>query len=83
MAVLTKAEGRAEDINVEDELLPSELQKEAGELIDPNAPVESGSELVEGDLEEGETPYEGEDGTIEIENNVGEEEPSIDIEVGE
>ena len=85
MAVLTKAEGRAEDINVEDELMPSELQEEAGGQIDPDAPVESGSELVEGDLEEGETPYEGEDGTIEIENNAGEgeEEPGIDIEVGE
>ena len=49
-------------------------------------PVESGSELVEGDLEEGETPYEGEDGSIEIEEDAyqGEgDEPQIDIEVGE
>ena len=30
-------------------------------------PVQSGSDLVEGDLEEGETPYEGEDGEIDIE----------------
>jgi hypothetical protein len=83
MAVLTKAEERAEDINVEEELLPSELQELPGEQFDSDAPVESGSELVEGDLEEGETPYEGEDGTIEIENNAAEEESDVDIEVGE
>lgn len=54
MAVLTKADEKEKD---EDEL------ESVGPDVtyDINAPVESGSELVEGDLQEGETPYEGED----------------------
>ena len=83
MAVLTKAEVEKED-EVDGEYIPAELQEEMQVPIDPSAPVEAGSELVDGDLEEGETPYEGEDGTIEIENTgEGEGETSIDINVGE
>ena len=83
MAVLTKAEVEKED-EVDGEYIPAELQEEMEVPIDPSAPVEAGSELVDGDLEEGETPYEGEDGTIEIENTgEGEGETSIDINVGE
>lgn len=83
MAVLTKAEIEQEGEGDEEYMLP-ELQEEMEIPIDPSAPVEAGSDLVDGDLEEGETPYEGEDGSIEIENTEGENEgPSIDIEVGE
>lgn len=82
MAVLTKAETE-ETEEAGDELGPVELPENFEEDIDPNMPVESGSELVDGDLEEGETPYEGEDGSIEIENNAGGGETNIDIEVGE
>lgn len=82
MAVLTKAETE-ETEEAGDELGPVELPENFEEEIDPNMPVESGSELVDGDLEEGETPYEGEDGSIEIENNAGGGETNIDIEVGE
>ncbi len=54
MAVLTKADEKEGDEN--------ELGDAAADVTyDINAPVESGSELVEGDLQEGETPYEGED----------------------
>ena len=82
MAVLTKAE--IESTGEEDEeYIPSELQEGMEEAIDPGAPVEAGSDLVDGDLEEGETPYEGEDGEIEIENTEDDSEPSIDIQVGE
>ena len=84
MAVLTKAEIETEEEG-EDEYIPAELQESMEQPIDPTAPVEAGSDLVEGDLEEGETPYEGEDGSVEIENTGGEEEgeTSIDIQVGE
>ena len=82
MAVLTKAETE-ETEEAGDELGPVELPENFEEEIDPNMPVESGSDLVDGDLEEGETPYEGEDGSIEIENNAGGGETNIDIEVGE
>lgn len=83
MAVLTKAEIETENEG-DGEYIPPELQEEMEVPIDPSAPVEAGSELVDGDLEEGETPYEGEDGTIEIENTTeGEGETSIDINVGE
>ena len=82
MAVLTKAEIESEEEG-EGEYMPAELQEGMEQPIDPTAPVEAGSDLVEGDLEEGETPYEGEDGTIEIENNVVEEESDGDTEAGE
>lgn len=84
MAVLTKAEVESESEG-DEEYMPPELKEEMEVPIDPSAPVEAGSDLVDGDLEEGETPYEGEDGSIEIENTTeGEDEgPSIDIEVGE
>ena len=84
MAVLTGAEIEGEGEGDED-TLPPDIQHEMEILIDPGAPVEAGSDLVDGDLEEGETPYEGEDGSIEIENtSEGEDEgTSIDIQVGE
>ena len=80
-----------EEAEIEDEgeggdgTLPPDIQHEMEVPIDPGAPVEAGSDLVDGDLEEGETPYEGEDGSIEIENTTeGEDEgPNIDIQVGE
>ena len=85
MAVLTKADVETEEED-NGEYIPPELKEELSETYDGTMPVESGSELVEGDLEEGETPYEGEDGSIEIEEEAyqGEgDEPQIDIEVGE
>ncbi len=83
MAVLTKAEVETENEG-DSEYIPPELKEGMEVPIDPSAPVEAGSELVDGDLEEGETPYEGEDGTIEIENTEeGDGETSIDINVGE
>ncbi|HCM92733.1 MAG TPA: hypothetical protein DIS78_09240 [Lachnospiraceae bacterium] len=83
MAVLTKAETEGEEDG--DDTLPPDIRQEMEVPIDPGAPVEAGSDLVDGDLEEGETPYEGEDGSIEIENTTeGEDEsPNIDIQVGE
>lgn len=85
MAVLTKADKEAEE-GEEGEYIPPELSESLSETYDSTMPVESGSELVEGDLSEGETPYEGEDGTVEIEEEAfsGEgDEPEINIEVGE
>lgn len=84
MAVLTKADTEEEE-GEEGEYIPPELTEGLNESYDSTMPVESGSELVEGDLEEGETPYEGEDGTVEIEEPYAGEgdEPQIDIEVGE
>ena len=83
MAVLTKAETETEE--GDEEYIPPELQEGLNETYDSTMPVESGSELVEGDLEEGETPYEGEDGIIEEEDAYSGEgdEPQIDIEIGE
>ena len=85
MAVLTKAEIEDEGEGEGEDTLPPDIQHEMEVPIDPAAPVEAGSHLVDGDLEEGETPYEGEDGSIEIENTAeGEDEgPNIDIQVGE
>ena len=84
MAVLTKAEVEQEGEG-DGEYMPPELQEGLEGPIDPGAPVEAGSDLVDGDLEEGETPYEGEDGAIEIENTAEDEDggTSIDIQVGE
>lgn len=83
MAVLTKADLEAEE-GEEGEYIPPELTEGLNETYDSTMPVESGSELVEGDLQEGETPYEGEDGTVEEDAYSGEgDEPQIDIEVGE
>ncbi|MCR5358140.1 MAG: endolytic transglycosylase MltG [Lachnospiraceae bacterium] len=64
MAVLTKADEEEEG---DEEYKPGELSETPDVTYDINAPVESGSELVEGDMQEGETPYEGEDGTVDIE----------------
>ncbi len=82
MAVLTGADIEGEGEENEDSL-PADIEQEIP--IDPGAPVEAGSDLVDGDLMEGETPYEGEDGSIEIENtSEGEDDgSSIDIQVGE
>ena len=69
MAILTKAETEKKD-GESDEYIPDELTEnlnEADQVYDSTMPVQSGSDLVEGDLEEGETPYEGEDGEIDIE----------------
>jgi UPF0755 protein len=83
MAILTKAEIESEDEET-GEYMPEELQEGLNEVYDDNAPVESGSDLVEGDLEEGETPYEGEDGAVEIDDMTDDSaEPEIDIETGE
>ncbi|MCR5235557.1 MAG: endolytic transglycosylase MltG [Lachnospiraceae bacterium] len=83
MAILTKAETESEDEET-GEYMPEELQEGLNEVYDDNAPVESGSDLVEGDLEEGETPYEGEDGAVEIDDMTDDSaEPEIDIETGE
>lgn len=85
MAVLTKADLEGEE-GEEGEYIPPELTESLSETYDGTMPVESGSELVEGDMEEGETPYEGEDGTVEIEEEPYEgegDEPQIDIEVGQ
>lgn len=73
MAVLTKADLNSEE-GEEGEYIPPELSDSLSETYDSTMPVESGSELVEGDLEEGETPYEGEDGTVDIEENTETEE---------
>ncbi|MCR5420133.1 MAG: endolytic transglycosylase MltG [Lachnospiraceae bacterium] len=83
MAILTKAEVENED-KESDEYVPDELTENLNDVYDENLPVESGSELVDGDLEEGETPYEGEDGSIEIEDMTDDsDEPDIEVEVGE
>ncbi|MBQ7587604.1 MAG: endolytic transglycosylase MltG [Lachnospiraceae bacterium] len=69
MAILTKAETEKKE-GESDEYIPDELTEnlnEADQVYDSTMPVQSGSDLVEGDLEEGETPYEGEDGEIDIE----------------
>ena len=84
MAILTKAEEIESENEETGEYMPQELQEGLNEVYDDNAPVESGSDLVEGDLEEGETPYEGEDGAVEIDNMTDDSaEPEIDIETGE
>jgi UPF0755 protein len=78
MAILTKAETESTEGD-SDEYIPDELREnlnEADQVYDSNLPVQSGSDLVEGDLEEGETPYEGEDGDIEIDMTVESEEPA-------
>ena len=74
MAVLTKADLESEE-GEEGEYIPPELSDSLSETYDGTMPVESGSELVEGDLEEGETPYEGEDETA-----MPEAEPEADTE---
>lgn len=69
MAILTKAETEKKE-GESDEYIPDELTEnlnEADQVYDSTMPVQSGSDLVEGDLEEGETPYEGEGGEIDIE----------------
>ncbi len=71
MAVLTKAD--LEEENESEEYVPEELTEGIEEVYDDSMPIESGSDLVDGELEEGETPYEGEDGTVDIEVNTGEE----------
>ncbi len=57
MAILTKADEKEE----EEEYKPEELGDMPDVTYDITAPIESGSELVEGDMQEGETPYEGEE----------------------
>ena len=68
MAILTKADTQPAEGD-SDEYIPDELKEnlnEAEQALDGTTEVQSGSDLVEGDLEEGETPYAGEDGEIEI-----------------
>ena len=77
MAILTKADEEKKD--GDGEYIPEELQEnlnEADQVFDDTT-VQSGSDLVEGDLEEGEDAYQGEDGEVEIEmtEEVVEEEP--------
>ena len=84
MAILTKAdtEKKEEDNG---EYIPDELREEmdeADQLYDSNSPVQSGSDLVEGDLEEGEDAYQGEDGEVDIEMTVEEEAPAEEVPEG-
>ena len=81
MAILTKADTeKKEDDN--GEYIPDELREdldEAEQLYDSTTPVQSGSDLVEGDLEEGEDAYQGEDGAVDIEMTVEEEAPAEEV----
>ena len=87
MAVLTKSElavDDADDTDFADELVDSYEGEYASD-----SQVQSGSDLVEGDLEEGETAYEGESGEIDIENmgspegEGSEDSAEIEITIGE
>ncbi|MBR5408171.1 MAG: endolytic transglycosylase MltG [Lachnospiraceae bacterium] len=68
MAILVKADENEED---DEEYKPEGLDSAPDVTYDINAPVESGSELIEGDMQEGETPYEGEDESVEYEEDTG------------
>ena len=90
MAVLTRTETEDEEGTGEEPAYDSDTPGdiESGDY-DNSGVVESGSELVDGDLMEGEIPYAGEGGEAEAEETESDgsegdgSEPSIDITVGE
>ena len=83
LAVLTNAEIESDEDEEALPELPNDIT-EAGSEYSGDGPIEAGSNLVDGDLQEGETAYEGEGGDIEIDNMSSEEsESEIDINIGE